>query len=188
MFLGPDDVGNRHVVIIHGACQVVQTGTVGTLDDVILLLGPIELHLSTDEVSKPAASFSGHFESYDCAATLRLEPGLVLSACGHPATAVDKPALLGLSDLSLLFELLRGGKVTVGAAVGNELSDGVGMAVVPLRLEIGTVVATNLGSLVPIEPQPPKSVENRLQSLVEIPLLIGVVDPQDELTSVMTAE
>ena len=48
--------------------------------------------------------------------------------------------------------------------------------------------AANLGAFVPVDAQPAEAVEDRLQGLVDVPLLIGVVDPQDELPAVRAGE
>ena len=42
MLLGADDVADLHVVVIHDIGQVVEARAVGTLNDVVLLRGPLE--------------------------------------------------------------------------------------------------------------------------------------------------
>ena len=58
----------------------------------------------------------------------------------------------------------------------------------PLRLVIGSVGAADFGAFVPVDSQPSKAGENRLQSFLNITLLVGVVDAQNELPVVMPGE
>ena len=50
VLLGADDVGYLHRVVVNDAGQMVEARPVGALDDVVLLLGPIELDISANEV------------------------------------------------------------------------------------------------------------------------------------------
>ena len=51
----------------------------------------------------------------------------------------------------------------------------------PLRLEVRRVRTTDLGPLMPVDPEPAKAVENRLERLGHVALLVGIVDAQQEL-------
>src|SRR5262249_25559040 len=57
-----------------------------------------------------------------------------------------------------------------------------------LRLVVRPVRAADLGALVPVEAEPLEAVEDRLERLGDIPLLVGVVDAQDELAAVLAGE
>ena len=71
---------------------------------------------------------------------------------------------------------------------GQQLLHGRPIAIQPLRLIIRRQRSADLGAFVPVDPQPVEAVEDRLQRLFNVPLLIGVVDPQDELPSVLPGE
>jgi hypothetical protein len=45
------------------------------------------------------------------------------------------------------------------------------------------VCPSNFSALVPVEAKPTKTVENRCERFLHIPLLIGVIDTQDELAA-----
>ena len=50
------------------------------------------------------------------------------------------------------------------------------------------MITTNLGALIPIEPQPSETGEDWLQGFGDVALLIGVVDSQDEVSLVMACK
>ena len=93
---------------------MVETGTIGALDDVILLPGPLELHLSANQVPESADALSGHLQANHRGSAFGFEPGRLLIGFGHPAPAVDKALTLGLGRFALLLQLLLGGEVPIG--------------------------------------------------------------------------
>ena len=64
VFLGTDDMGDLHEVVVHRAGQMVETAAVRPLDDVILLSRPIEFHLTPDQIDKTTHSLPGHLETH----------------------------------------------------------------------------------------------------------------------------
>jgi hypothetical protein len=68
-------------------------------------------------------------------------------------------------------------------SAGQELLDGPPILLRTLRLEIRSIRPSALGTFVPIEPQPSKSIQYRPQCGFDVPLLIGIVNPQQKLTS-----
>ena len=77
VLLGADDVGDPHLVVIDHTGQMVEAGPVGPLDDMILLPCPFELHLTPDQIGKPADPFAWHLEPHHSLSPLGLEPGLL---------------------------------------------------------------------------------------------------------------
>ena len=73
-------------------------------------------------------------------------------------------------------------------AAGQQFLHGRLIAVQPLRLIIRSERPADSRAFVPVDPQPVQAVEDRLQRLFDVPLLIGVVDPQDELPAVLPGE
>ena len=71
---------------------------------------------------------------------------------------------------------------------GQQLLDRGPVTVQPLRLVIRSERPAHLRPLVPVDAQPVEAVEDRLQSLLDVPLLVGVVDPQDKLPTVLPGE
>ena len=56
------------------------------------------------------------------------------------------------------------------------------------RLKVRGVWPSNVGTLIPVETQPAKAVQDRLQRLLQIALLVRVVDPEDVLAAVVAGE
>ena len=73
-------------------------------------------------------------------------------------------------------------------AAGQQVLDRRLITIQPLRLVIRGERSAHLRAFVPVDAQPVQAVEDRLQCLVDIPLLVGVVDPQDELAAVLPGE
>ena len=73
-------------------------------------------------------------------------------------------------------------------AAGQQPFDGGPIAVQPLRLVVRGERPAHVRPLVPVDSQPAQPVEDRLQRLLDVPLLIGVVDPQDELPAVLPGQ
>ncbi len=57
-----------------------------------------------------------------------------------------------------------------------------------LGLIVRPVRPPHVRAFVPVDPQPAKTVQNGLQRLLDIPPLVRVVDPQQELTAVVPGE
>ena len=79
-----------------------------------------------------------------------------------------------------------GAVLLIGAALGGELLELGLVESGALRLEVGAVVAADLGPLVPIHAQPAHRVEDHLQEGVGVALLVGVLDAEDELAARVT--
>src|SRR5690349_17105491 len=62
MLLRPDDVADLEIKIVHHARQVIQAGSIRSLNDVVLLAGPLKDALTPHVVLKPALSLSRNLE------------------------------------------------------------------------------------------------------------------------------
>ena len=78
-----------------------------------------------------------------------------------------------------------GAVLLVGAALGGEFLELGLVEFGALRLEVGAVVAADLGAFVPIHAEPAHRVEDHLQEGVGIALLVRVLDAEDELAARM---
>ena len=58
----------------------------------------------------------------------------------------------------------------------------------PLRLVVRRDAARRFRPFVPIEAQPAQAVQDRRERLLDVPLLVGVVDAQDELAALPFGE
>jgi hypothetical protein len=75
VLLGADDVGDAEGVVVDDAGQVVQEATVGALDGVVGLLGPLELDISADDVADHQRPLAGDLQLHGGGAPLGLEAG-----------------------------------------------------------------------------------------------------------------
>ena len=56
----PDDVRDRKIVVVDSTCQVIQTGAVSPLHDVVLLERPLELDSTPHQIVEGADALAGH--------------------------------------------------------------------------------------------------------------------------------
>ncbi len=184
MLFRADHVADLELVVVDHAGHVVKAGAVGPLDHVVLLSGPLELDPAANQVVDHQRPFAGHLQPHHRLAALGLEAGTVLGRLGHPAPAIEKRLLRPLGRLAFRLDLFRRGIVVIGGPAIEELLDRRLVTRKPLRLVVGPVRAADLGPFVPIDPQPLQAVEDRRQGFLDVPLLVGIVDPQDELAAV----
>ena len=111
--------------------------------------------------------------------------GLVV---GERLAAEAIGALLALGRGLLGGALGFGAVVAIDVARGEQSVGGPAIALGPLRLEVGAERPADLGPFVPVDPDPAEAVEDLPDGILDVPLLVGVVDPQDELAAVMAGQ
>ena len=154
MLLRPDHVGDLEVVVVDDACQMVEAGAVGPLDDMILLALPGKLHPAADGIVDDKRPFPWHLQPHHPLPPLGHEAGGLVGGEGGKPPAVEVGLAGGLRGLSLLVELLRLREVAVGMPRGEELLHGRLVAGRALRLEVRGMRPADPRPLVPIDPQP----------------------------------
>ena len=188
MLYGTHHMGNSEVVVIDNAGQMVQTCSIGTLDDVVLFLSPIECHIPTNHIMKRALAFAGHLQS-DCRnSPLRLQLSCMRLISGHPFSIVEKRFPFFLCRLPLLLQLLGSRVVAIGMPRFQQPFHFRLIPFHPLRLVVGRVRSTHVRTLIPVQPQPSESLKNRLQSFLDIALLVGIIDAQQECAISLSGE
>ena len=70
----------------------------------------------------------------------------------------------------------------------EQLQRGLRYRCAALGLEVGAVRAADAGAFVPMDAEPAKAVEDRLQRFGAIALGVGVIDAQDELAAMFPGE
>jgi hypothetical protein len=70
----------------------------------------------------------------------------------------------------------------------HQLAGGLVVQMLPLRLKVGTVRAFHTRPFIPIDPEPPEPVENRLEGFRLVAFGIGVVDAENELAAMPSRE
>ena len=73
----------------------------------------------------------------------------------------------------------------IGQSAVEQGFNGRLVEVQPLRLIIRGMGAADFGAFVPVDAHPVQPAEDRPQGLLDVPLLVGVVDAQDELAAVV---
>ena len=91
-------------------------------------------------------------------------------------------ALFLLGDAAVQF-LFRA-EAVVGASVLDELFRPDQIVVHPLALDIGAVIAADVGAFVPLQAAILQSVINHVHGAFYEPSLVGVLYPEDEVTAV----
>ena len=103
-----------------------------------------------------------------------------------PGVALRAPG--STRGLPLGLELLGRAVAGVGVTGLDEPARDVGVNVHALGLAVGAVFATDLGALVPVQPEPAQGVEQHEVGVLGVPLGVGVLDAEDEGAAVVAGE
>jgi hypothetical protein len=116
MLLRANYVRDLHLVVVDHGGEMVQARTVGTLDDVVLLAGPIDADLAAHQIVEYELALARHEQANDALAAFCFQAPRVGVGFGAPAAAVEEwPAgFLGLIALGL--QLFRSGEIAIGRA------------------------------------------------------------------------
>ena len=135
---------------------------------------------------KLASALARHFQADDTLPSLGfpLFPCRVIERPKLPI--VDEGLARLLSGLALRRDLVRRGVIPVGVSRLEQLLHGGLMLLAPLRLIIRRMGAVDSRPFVPVDAQPTKSVQDRLQRRLDVSLLVRVVDPKYELPAVLS--
>src|SRR5690606_34614779 len=94
----------------------------------------------------------------------------------------------GQQLLPALLELLGRAVAVVGLALGQELLGVLAVNLQPLALLVGAIGSAHLGTLVPVDLQPPQGVDDGPGGLFGGTLQIGILDAQHEGAAVMAGK
>src|SRR6056297_390187 len=181
MLLGANHMTDLHCMVIDDAGQVIQATAIGTLDHVILLARPLHADFASHGVLNHALSLARHLQPNHTGSTFGCKLLCRRVVFRHPLPIVYERSPRLLRRLTLGLQLLGRRVIAVGVTAGEQLRGGLAVQIGPLGLEIGTVWPSHFRAFVPIHPQPTEAIENWLQSFLYIALLIGIVNPQNEL-------
>ncbi len=186
MFVGPYDVRDLHGRVVDDAGEIIERRAVRANDDEVADLVGLEFDVALDGVVKDERSSGRDLEAQG----KRLALGL--GACGfvarHGLAAESIGAFLALGGFLIGGAFTIGTVVAINVARGEQSFGGLPVAFRPLGLIIWSKWPAYLGALVPVDSDPPKAVENVLDRIVDMPLLVGVVDPQDKLAAVVSRQ
>ena len=184
VLVGPHDVGDLHGGVVDDAGEVVKRRAIGTDDDEIADLVGRKLDVALDQVVEDERSARGDLEAQ--VRTGRPSASNWAASCGGELFAAKS-----IGAFVALGRVLLGGALAVGAVVAIDVARSeqlVGcppIAIGPLRLVIRSERPADFRPLVPVDPDPAKTVEDALDGIIDVAFLIGIVDPQDELAAMM---
>ena len=145
-----DDVGDIEVMVIDDTCEVIQTSPIGSLDHMVLFVGPFEGALTADQIVERALTFAGHFHPDHGSSAFGLEGcGLLWSAC-HELSIVDEGFTFFLGNGFGLCEFFRASVVFVSQPGIEELFCGALIVLKPLRLKVRCIRAADIGAFIPL--------------------------------------
>ena len=123
MLNGSDHMGDAKVIVVYDTCQVVQTGPIGPLNHMVLLVSPLNGTIAPNQIMEFALPTPRHLQSHHRRSPIGLVAPLLLGRIGHEPPIVDKrfPVLFSLSFQ--LRQFLGLGVVLVSMPAGKKLLD-----------------------------------------------------------------
>ena len=173
-------------MVVDDDRQVVGRESVRLDDD--LVVGMRCVGLAADQVREPGVKIGRDEHPHDRDLREAGEGGALFAGLAV-AQAVIPGRLLGLLlRLAHLRQPLGGAPAVVGVPALQQPVDIRGVAIEPLGLAVGRERPTDVRALIPVEAQPVQGVEDLRLAVLTEPGLVGVLDPQDELTALLADE
>ena len=190
MVIAADDVRDLHVGVVADNGEVVGGAAVGANQDHVVHDVGGEGHVAVHGVVElDGAVVFGYLQApnmgFACVdACLSLFLGK--NAAGAVVTGIAALVLLGFGALGVK-RFLRAEARIYGVALFQDLK-GFLISVHALHLEVGAVLAANLGALVPVKAEPFHGVDDDAHVLFGGTLGVGVLDAQDEVAALSAGE
>jgi hypothetical protein len=185
--LAAEDVRDAHGVIVDDDGEVVRGEAVGLQQDLVLDGAQWPLDVSVHEVVQRDNALVRHLQPHNVRLALRALGRLL--RIDAPTEAVVARDLLarGLLRAQSGQALLRA-EAEVGGATVDEVLRVLLIEGEALGLDIRSVRAALARALVPCHAQPGEPVVDRVDRSRHEAVLVGVLDPQDELPAVLPRE
>ena len=177
------DVGDAHQVIVNDIGEVVG-GHAVLLDEHHIIQGIVgEGHVAEHQIIVAGFAGGGGILADDVGgACVQLgldllggEPQAVLVVLEHLAPRLGGGAAL--------LELALGAEAVVGVPALDQLL-GIGQVhVLALGLDVGAVIAADIGAFVPVDAAAPQGIVDDLGCALDIALLVGILNAQDEFAA-----
>ena len=202
-FLSTDDLGDLHQVIVHDVGKMVGRQFIGPLPEHLVVEGVgVHFDVTSDQVIHLDNRVGRHLEAYGPVGSLLKQPlDLILRegqrvAHRHPChLIVDKCLTCGFSLSAGLFQSLGGVESIVGVAVLDQLLGVLAVDSAPLALAVRSVrmtlgrcldhLAVSVHAFVRNDAAPVKSLDDIFLGPGNEPVGVGVLDPDDEITSAL---
>ena len=189
VLLGADDVGDPHLGVVDDRGEVVERLPAGPDDHEVADLVGLLLDVPLDQVVDDEPSARAARGTGARTAVPRRRTGRPRSAVGRLRRGTGRRPWRRRPPSSSGGALGLGAVVAIDVPAGDQAIGGRrGTFSARSRLEIGPERAADLGAFVPVHPHPAEAVEDLLDGLLDVALLVGVVDPEDELAAVVAGE
>ncbi len=182
-FRAADDMRDLHQVIVDRGCQVVEGKAIGFQQDVIIQVLVFNGDIPAQHIIDRGGAFAGHLEADD----------ILLAGCDTPGSfhrvelaagaVVMRDLLAALLLLAHLCQAVGRAKAVVGGALLDQLAAIVGIDLLALALAVGSIRTPDIGTFVPVQPQPVQTVVNLLFRTFHQAFAVGILNTQDELAT-----
>ena len=186
--LAAQDVGDAHQVVVHHDREVIGREPVALQEHLHVHLGPRNLDRAAQPVVYPADAFTGNAQAdhvrlagADAAFALRVGQAEAVPVVTRVLAALALRAAHGV-------EPLAGAETAERVALRHEALGVLPVQRHPLALPVGSVVATDIRTLVPIDPGPAQRGDDGRLGLGAGPRLVRVLDAQDETPAMAARE
>jgi hypothetical protein len=178
-----DDVGDPHEGIVEGVGEEESGGPVGTHEDEVVERAPRRFVRTENEIDEADGALPGQAETPSgvlavCAAGVRL-----LLGQSSATAVVARRESASKKLVTSLGEILGRAETGVSHPPRDQFLESARVERVSLRLTVGTEVSPTVGSLVPLESEPAKVLEECGFGSRIVTFTVRVLDAQDEPTA-----
>ena len=173
------DVGDAHEVVVNDVCEVIRRQTVALYEHLIVKRGVFNGNVAENLVVEGRAALGGYPLTHDEGFARGDESVAFLARKG----AAGVGGLFKALGLLLLFA-----EAAVGVPLLDEKLCVFAVKSAALGLNVGAHGTADVGTLVVAEPALCHGAVNDVHGALDVALLIGVLDAQDELSAGMTGD
>ncbi|MNS72365.1 hypothetical protein D3C72_1057730 [compost metagenome] len=178
-------MGDAHQVVVDHVGQEVGRQAVGLHQDLHVHAVPRDFNITTQHVRHHADAFARHLHADHMGFASGQATGDFFLGQQQRAAVVTRGFTASHLLGAHLVQLFGGAEAREGMAHFDQLLAILLVNVAALALTVRTVRAADIRAFAPVDPEPAQGVENLLFGLAGRTQLVGVFDPQDELTAVL---
>jgi hypothetical protein len=185
--ISPYDMGDMHRMVVNDTGKIVSRHPIGTNDDEITDPVRIETHPSVDEIFEDNHSLI-HPKPENGPETSCLHFRDIPFGEGTASSIIFGHHAPGELLLAKGFEPFRRAETFIDFSFTEQFFRIVTIEREALGLTIGTVLPFSIRPFLPEDPQPSEVLEDRLDGSIGRSLRIGIFDPQNECTSLLSGK
>ena len=187
VFAASDHMGDAHEVVVNDVGEVIGGQSVGLNEHLIVQVGVVHGHIAIDGVVEGGVT-GGDLLTDDVGfPSGQLGVDLLLAQVAAVAVVFGHFALGG-SGFPQLFQALLGAEAAIGQALFHQQ---LGVFLIighPLGLDIGANGAAHVGAFVVVQVAALHGALDDGHSVLYLPLLVGILDAQDEFALVVAGD